>query len=92
MHGLCSRPVVLEDMMLILFLLIPKAITNRLPMMEAQYKVAARSAQLRARDTFSGDGGQALTTMASIRGQLYKVQCERAGEWAGERAGGRVGG
>uniref|UniRef100_A0A8B9L0L9 Spectrin repeat containing, nuclear envelope 1a n=1 Tax=Astyanax mexicanus TaxID=7994 RepID=A0A8B9L0L9_ASTMX len=42
-----------------------------------QYKTAARSAQLRARDTVNGDRRQTLTTMASIKGQLYKVQHER---------------
>uniref|UniRef100_A0AAR2JHF7 Spectrin repeat containing, nuclear envelope 1b n=1 Tax=Pygocentrus nattereri TaxID=42514 RepID=A0AAR2JHF7_PYGNA len=57
-----------------------------LPWMEAQYKTAARSVQLRARDTGNGDGRQALTTMASIKGQLYKVkdklwsQCQRVAE------------
>uniref|UniRef100_A0A8B9RI12 Spectrin repeat containing, nuclear envelope 1a n=1 Tax=Astyanax mexicanus TaxID=7994 RepID=A0A8B9RI12_ASTMX len=45
--------------------------------LEVQYKTAARSAQLRARDTVNGDRRQTLTTMASIKGQLYKVQHER---------------
>uniref|UniRef100_A0AAR2ILP8 Spectrin repeat containing, nuclear envelope 1b n=1 Tax=Pygocentrus nattereri TaxID=42514 RepID=A0AAR2ILP8_PYGNA len=63
-----------ETMMLNLSFFVPKAIIHRLPWMEAQYKTAARSVQLRARDTGNGDGRQALTTMASIKGQLYKVK------------------
>uniref|UniRef100_A0A8B9L7P1 Spectrin repeat containing, nuclear envelope 1a n=1 Tax=Astyanax mexicanus TaxID=7994 RepID=A0A8B9L7P1_ASTMX len=54
-----------------------EAIIHRLPAVEVQYKTAARSAQLRARDTVNGDRRQTLTTMASIKGQLYKVQHER---------------
>lgn len=44
--------------------------------MEVRYKTATRTAQLWTRDSSRGDGKQALVTMASIKGQLYKVHVQ----------------
>ncbi|GAA6103575.1 nesprin-1 isoform X1 [Tachysurus ichikawai] len=51
-----------------------KEIKHRLPAMEVRYKTAARTAQLWIRDSSGADGKQVLITMASIKGQLYKMK------------------
>lgn len=56
-----------------LSLFVVKEIKHRLPAMEVRYKTAARTAQVWIRDSSGADGKQVLITMASIKGQLYKV-------------------
>lgn len=41
--------------------------------MEAQYKVAARSAQLLAKDSVHGGGTKALSTISTTEAQLHQV-------------------
>ena len=46
--------------------------------METQYQLAARSAQLLAKDAPQDEGAKAMATMATVKSQLSKVGIIRA--------------
>lgn len=48
-------------------------IKHRLPAVEAQHKVAARSAQLLAKDSVRAGGAKALSTITTTEAQLHQV-------------------